>query len=50
MTDQLAPDLSPVTQIDIDQRIFDLYDEYCHGGIDRRSFLAQSAATSPAAC
>ena len=45
MTDQLAPDLSPVTQIDIDQRIFDLYDEYCHGGIDRRSFLAQSAAT-----
>ena len=45
MTDQLAPDLAPITQIDIDQRIFDLYDEYCHGGIDRRSFLAQSAAT-----
>jgi carboxymethylenebutenolidase len=27
----------------IDQRIFDLYDEYCHGRIDRRSFLKQSA-------
>lgn len=27
----------------IDQRIFDLYDEYCHGRIDRRSFLQQSA-------
>ena len=28
----------------IDQRIFDLYDEYCHGRIDRREFLARSAA------
>jgi carboxymethylenebutenolidase len=27
----------------IDQRVFDLYDEYCHGRIDRRSFLKQSA-------
>jgi carboxymethylenebutenolidase len=32
-----------VTQIEIDQRVFDLYDEYCHGGIDRRQFLARSA-------
>ena len=28
----------------IDQRVFDLYDEYCHGRIDRREFLARSAA------
>ena len=25
-----------VTQLEIDQRVFDLYDEYCHGRIDRR--------------
>ena len=24
----------------IDQRIFDLYDEYCHGGMERREFLS----------
>ena len=29
---------------EIDRRIFDLYDEYCHGRIDRREFLARSAA------
>jgi carboxymethylenebutenolidase len=33
----------PVTQLEIDQRVFDLYDEYCHGGIDRREFLARAA-------
>ncbi|HEY4166210.1 MAG TPA: dienelactone hydrolase family protein [Reyranella sp.] len=27
----------------IDQHVFDLYDEYCHGRIDRRSFLKQAA-------
>ena len=32
-----------VTQLEIDQRVFDLYDEYCHGGIDRREFLARAA-------
>lgn len=32
-----------LTQIEIDQRVFDLYDEYCHGRIDRRSFLQQAA-------
>ena len=26
----------------IDQRVFDLYDEYCHGQIDRRAFLARA--------
>ena len=28
----------------IDRRIFDLYDEYCHGRIDRREFLSRAAA------
>ena len=32
------------TQVEIDRRVFELYDEYCHGGIDRREFLARSAA------
>jgi len=36
--------MNAVTQAEIDQRVFDLYDEYCHGGIDRREFLARSAA------
>jgi carboxymethylenebutenolidase len=34
---------APVTQLQIDQRVFDLYDEYCHGRIDRREFLRRSA-------
>ena len=29
---------------EIDQRIFDLYDEYCHGHMDRREFLSKAAA------
>ena len=33
----------PVTQLEIDQRVFDLYDEYCHGGIDRREFLKRAS-------
>jgi carboxymethylenebutenolidase len=33
-----------VTQLDIDQRVLDLYDEYCHGGIDRREFLLRAGA------
>jgi len=31
-------------QQDIDQQVFDLYDEYCHGFIDRREFLSRAAA------
>ena len=38
--------LPPLTQIEIDQRVFDLYDEYCHGRIDRREFLQQAAAVT----
>ena len=32
-----------VTQLDIDRRVFDIYDEYCHGRIDRREFLRLAA-------
>jgi len=32
-----------LTQREIDQRVLDLYDEYCHGGIDRREFLQRAA-------
>ena len=28
---------------DIDPRVFDLYDEYCHGHITRREFLSRAA-------
>jgi carboxymethylenebutenolidase len=34
----------PVTQMQLDQRVFDLYDEYCHGRIDRREFLRRASA------
>jgi len=40
------PQLQPVTQGWIDQRVFDLYDEYCHGRIDRRAFLTRAAAVT----
>jgi carboxymethylenebutenolidase len=33
-----------VTQREIDHRVFDLYDEYCHGRIDRREFLQRAGA------
>ena len=37
-------DARSLTQQEIDRRVFDLYDEYCHGRIDRRAFLQGSAA------
>lgn len=43
MTQALTVDPQPLTQMEIDQRVFDLYDEYCHGGMDRRAFLARAA-------
>lgn len=46
MPDQSIVEPRALTQADIDQRVFDLYDEYCHGRIDRRSFLAQAAAVT----
>src|SRR5262245_35839096 len=54
MTEQLtaepstrASEMLPVlTQSDIDRRVFDLYDEYCHGRIDRRAFLQRAAVVT----
>jgi carboxymethylenebutenolidase len=45
----VTPSLMPAmkspsgTDFMIDQRVFDLYDEYCHGRIDRRTFLKQAS-------
>jgi carboxymethylenebutenolidase len=36
--------MSTLTQEEIDQQVFDLYDEYCHGRIDRREFLKRAGA------
>jgi carboxymethylenebutenolidase len=38
------PPLQGITQMEIDQRVYDLYDEYCHGQMDRREFLRRAAA------
>ncbi|MBM3600981.1 MAG: dienelactone hydrolase family protein [Alphaproteobacteria bacterium] len=43
----IAPEAPPaLTQGEIDRRVFELYDEYCHGGMDRREFLARAAAVA----
>src|SRR5919106_1513044 len=46
MADAAAP--QDITQIEIDQRVYELYDDYCHGGIDRREFLKRAAALGAA--
>ena len=33
-----------IAQTEIDQRVYDLYDEYCHGRIDRREYLKRASA------
>jgi len=33
---------------EIDQRVFDLYDEYCHGRINRREFFSRAASIAVA--
>ena len=40
MAEQMNAEL---TQAEIDQRVFDLYDEYCHGRLDRREFLPRAS-------
>jgi len=35
-----------MAESDIDPRIYDLYDDYCHGRIDRRTFFARAAAVT----
>jgi carboxymethylenebutenolidase len=44
VAEQAVAQAHGVTQIEIDQRVFDLYNEYCHGGFDRREFLLRAAA------
>ncbi|HEX5048948.1 MAG TPA: dienelactone hydrolase family protein [Gammaproteobacteria bacterium] len=39
----MAAQLEP-RELEIDQRVYALYDEYCHGRIDRREFLARASA------
>jgi carboxymethylenebutenolidase len=36
--------MSVMTQAEIDQQVFQLYDEYCHGRIERREFLKRAGA------
>ena len=46
-TPSTLPSTAPppgITQMEIDQRVYDLYDEYCHGHIDRRTFLSRAAS------
>lgn len=38
------PERADLTQADIDWRLFDLFDEYCHWWLDRRGFLDRAAA------
>jgi carboxymethylenebutenolidase len=35
---------TPPVPTEIDPRVYDLYDDYCHGRIDRRTFLGRAAA------
>jgi len=41
--------MTAITQTEIDQRVYDLYDEYCHGRIDRREFLKRASLLGAAA-
>jgi carboxymethylenebutenolidase len=43
MSDQRPASL---TQAEIDERVFELYDEYCHGRIDRREFLQRASVVT----
>ncbi|MGB5079279.1 MAG: dienelactone hydrolase family protein [Burkholderiales bacterium] len=40
--------MTAITQLEIDQQVYDLYDEYCHGRIDRREFLKRAGALGAA--
>ncbi|MGH8723479.1 MAG: dienelactone hydrolase family protein [Burkholderiales bacterium] len=41
--------MTVITQTEIDQRVYDLYDEYCHARIDRREFLKRAGMLGAAA-
>ncbi|EHL99491.1 Tat pathway signal sequence domain protein [Acetobacteraceae bacterium AT-5844] len=44
--EEASSGLTAITQLEIDQRVFDLYDEYCHGHIDRRTFLQRASVVT----
>lgn len=44
MPSEEKPPESKPPEEKIDPRVFELYDEYCHGYIDRRTFLSRAAA------
>lgn len=46
MTEQQTPE--HIDPADIDRRIYDLYDEYCHSGMTRREFLHKASAITVA--
>ncbi|MGD9883911.1 MAG: dienelactone hydrolase family protein, partial [Reyranella sp.] len=46
MPDQTITEFPTLTQGEIDRRVFELYDEYCHGRIDRRTFFQQAAVVA----
>lgn len=39
---------SELTEQEIEAQVYDLYDEYCHGGMDRREFLSRAGALAVA--
>ena len=38
--------MKPITKEDISQEVFDLYDDYAHNKIDRRSFVEKLSLMS----
>lgn len=44
--EEASSGLAAITQLEIDQRVFDLYDEYCHGHINRRTFLQRASVVT----
>jgi carboxymethylenebutenolidase len=42
------PKIEPGIESDVDPRVVELYDEYCHGAIDRREFLRRAAVLTVA--
>ncbi len=46
MPDHTITEHPALTQGEIDRRVFELYDEYCHGRIDRRTFFQQAAVVA----
>ena len=41
---KVETDIADIAPADIDPKIYDLYDQYCHSGMERREFLSRAAA------